>query len=174
MGRAVDFYQGKIKHPRGVTLEDIWGWNDGQLEFEHTYIQWLFPLPEMSRAEPESPILTARDIQRFEENDELKAKLLKSFQLLLRFYGFGLRYELQDKAVPIVEQTDQFGVRAQRWLNANNHNYLRITRILRSLTLLGLTIEARSFFAALQRVYIKYNKQISSYTYEYWKNAIRA
>jgi hypothetical protein len=39
MGRAVDFYGGKILHPRGLRLEDFWPWTDGQLEFEHSYIQ---------------------------------------------------------------------------------------------------------------------------------------
>jgi len=172
MGRSFDFYKGKIKHPRRVTLEDIWNWNDGQLEFEHTYIQWLFPLTERSPSEPDSPILTENDIHRFNKDPELKEKLKVSFKLLLRFYGFELSYGSQDGVTPIILPAQNFDERSKRWLNANNHNYLRITRILKSLTQLGLTHEAIEFFAALQRVYIKNPNRIGSYTYDYWKKAL--
>jgi hypothetical protein len=72
----------------------------------------------------------------------------------------------------IVQPSEEFTERAKRWLNSNNHNYLRITRILRSLTLLGLAAEAKEFFAALQRVYLTNTEKIGSYTYNYWRNAV--
>ena len=48
MSRIIDFYNGTLLHPRGVSIEAIWTWDNGQLEYEHSYIQWLFPLPESS------------------------------------------------------------------------------------------------------------------------------
>jgi hypothetical protein len=173
MGRAVDFSGGTILHPGGVRLEDVWQWTNGQFEFEHAYIQWLFPLPDRSKAEPDSPILTTKDMERFNASTELRDKLLRSFKVLLRFYGFTFRYETEECINPIIEPSDHFDQRAKTWLNSNNHNYLRITRILRCLTLLGLSREAREFFAALQRVYIHHTGEIGSYTYDFWKNAIR-
>ena len=172
MSRITDFYSGQLKHPKGFSIHDVWGWDYGQLEFEHAHIQWLFPLPERSRAEPESPLLTDGDIKRFVERQELHDGLLRSFILLLRFYGFRLRSASGEPPEPVIEPTEEFDARAKRWLNCNNHNYLRITRILRSSTLLGLAPEAKEFFAALQRVYVKNVAKIGSYTYSYWKNAI--
>jgi hypothetical protein len=173
MSRITDFYSGTLKHPRGVTIDAIWQWNAGQLEYEHTYIQWLFPLPEMSVAVPDSPILSTKDMERFKASPELRARLLKSFRLLLGFYGFALRYGPEQPDQPTIEPTDAFAERARRWLTTGNHNYLRITRILRSLTLLGLQREASEFFAVLQRVYLKNPDRIGPVSYEYWKNAIR-
>jgi hypothetical protein len=93
--------------------------------------------------------------------------------VLLRFYGFTLRYETEGRITPIIEPSDRFDQRARRWLNSNNHNYLRIPRILRCLTLLGLSGEAKEFFAALQRVVVQHAGEIGSSTYDFWKNAIR-
>jgi hypothetical protein len=168
MSRITDFYFGKTTRPHH-SIEQVWNYSYGELEYVHTYIQWLFPLLEASQAMPGSPILSNKDIEMFEEIDELKQRLLKSFQVMLRFYGFSLRYDPE----PVIEPTDEFEERAEHWLNANNHNHLRITRILRSLTLLGLAKEAREFFAALQRVYIKNPDKIGSYSYDYWKRAIK-
>ncbi len=53
-----------------------------------------------------------------------------------------------------------------------NHNHLRITRILKSLILLGLKREAQEWFAALQRVYVANADIIGRTTYEYWRNAV--
>jgi hypothetical protein len=171
MSRIADFYSGKIVHPKRFGIEAIWQWNDGQLEFEHTYIQWLFPLVERSKSEPDSPILKDSDIEGFNGSDELKTKLAKSLELMLRFYGFRLVHKPNIEK-PIIEPSEKFDERAMRWLNSNNHNYLRITRILKSLTLLGLSAEALEFFAALQRIYIQHEIKIGSYTYGYWKKAV--
>lgn len=168
MSRITDFYLGKIVSLRGDSIEKVWLYTDSQLEFIHTYIQWLFPLPEASSAVPESPILSNRDIERFNNTEELRNRLLKSFLLLLKFYGFELRYDPE----AIIEPSNRFAERSQNWLSANNHNHLRITRILRSLTLLGLPKEAKEFFAALQKVYLKNAEKIGSYAYDYWKRAI--
>lgn len=173
MSRITDFYRGTLRHPRGVTIEDIWGWNHGQLEYEHTYIQWLFPLPETSWAVPDSPVLSVKDIERFTGSPELRARVVKSLELLLGFYGFRLRYGPEPPDQPRIEATEEFAERARRWLTTGNHNFLRITRILRSLTLLGLRREATELFAVLQRVYLKNSEKIGPVSYEYWKNAIR-
>ena len=50
-----------------------------------------------------------------------------------------------------------------------NHNWLRITRVLRSLHLLGLPDEARAFFALLATV----RQQIDPTTWRYWEAAAR-
>ena len=169
MSRITDFYLGKLKHPRNENIDQIWLYTDSQLEYIHDYIQWLFPLTERSNAVPDSPTLSNEDIERFDESDELKHRLRKSFLLLLKFYGFSMRYDPE----PVIETTDLFETRARNWLTSNNHNHLRITRILRSLTLLGLSKEATEFFAALQRVYLRNPDKIGSYTYEYWSRAIK-
>lgn len=53
-----------------------------------------------------------------------------------------------------------------------NHNHLRISRILKSLGILGLHREARELFAALQRVYTMHADAIGNETYHFWRSAV--
>ena len=57
----VRFYRGDAPDARGRTLDDILAWDDEQLEAVHDYIQWLFPLDEPSRFNPDAPLLTPAD-----------------------------------------------------------------------------------------------------------------
>ena len=170
MSSIVDFYLGKQKHPRGVTLEAIWTWSDFQLEAEHTYIQWLFPLDEESAAVPSSPVLTAEDIKAFRKSAELRDKVRKSLRMMLSFYGFAAEEGSADNL--IITPAADFDSKSSRWLISGSHNFLRITRILKSLVLLGLENEAKEFFAALQRVYLKNTGTIGPGSYGYWKEAV--
>jgi Opioid growth factor receptor (OGFr) conserved region len=44
----VSFYAGETPDSRGRKIEEIWNFNDRQLETVHDFIQWLFPLPTSS------------------------------------------------------------------------------------------------------------------------------
>ena len=82
-----------------------------------------------------------------------------------------------DSSIPLDRSSKWLMVSTKKsanWLNVNNHKHLRITRIIGSLTLLGLTKEAREFFSALQRVYVKHPDKIGSCSHDYWKNAARS
>ncbi|HEY6287985.1 MAG TPA: opioid growth factor receptor-related protein, partial [Nitrospiraceae bacterium] len=57
------------------------------LERTHDYIQWLFPLPERSSANPDAPLLSLADIRAFGESEELRSNLVRSLVVMLRFYG---------------------------------------------------------------------------------------
>jgi hypothetical protein len=173
LSRITDFYLGKTRHPRGVTIEEIWEWSYTRLELEHSYIQWLFPLVERSQAAPISPVLAGEDIREFQHNADLRERLRRSLSIMLAFYGLKLTYNDEAAKEPVIEQSAEFEERATHWITVNNHNYLRITRILRSLGLLGMSREAKEFFAALQRVYVKSQEEVGSYSYGFWKDAVR-
>ena len=53
-----------------------------------------------------------------------------------------------------------------------NHNWLRITRILRSLTLLGMKTQADALFARLDAMYTSRKFPISADTFRYWTEAV--
>src|SRR5262245_840829 len=65
MSRLVDFYRGAGTDTGGRQLAEIWAWGDDDLEAVHDFIQWLFPLPEPSRFNPDAPRLTEADIATF-------------------------------------------------------------------------------------------------------------
>jgi hypothetical protein len=62
------------------------------------------------------------------------------------------------------------------WLRAGDHNHLRITRILRSLHVLGEQQAASTLFAALAEIYRSEcngtRDLISERTFNFWKSAI--
>ena len=53
----VPFYLNKQTDSEGRLLREIWEWDDNELEAEHDYIQWLFPLREATIHNPNAPIV---------------------------------------------------------------------------------------------------------------------
>ncbi|MBD2296319.1 hypothetical protein H6G06_23255 [Anabaena sphaerica FACHB-251] len=167
----VPFYSGSSADIRGRMLAEIWQENYDCLEKTHDYIQWLFPLTERSRFNPNAPILTDDDIQSFQNREELRNNLLASLKLMLGFYGLSCQ-ESEDGKVEInIEQS--FLERKKIWVHWGNHNHLRITRILRSLYLLGLEVYAQAFFKCLQEIYNLEKGEITKLTFSHWQDAIR-
>ena len=155
---------------RGRTLDDILAWDDARLEAVHDFIQWVFPLPEPSAFNASAPVLSADDIAAFRDDPALRERLLVAFRRMLRFYGFDLA---GDEAAPEVSQASDFAARARGWVKPGNHNMLRITRVLRCLTLLGLPAHARAFLAALERLYdAGAAPAIGAVTLRYWRDAV--
>lgn len=122
MSDILDFLQGDEPNPEGLTLYDMLDFDDFQFEDGHTHIQWLFPLPEASKAQPSSPIATEADYDAIAESPVLKARLLASLGRYILFL---------DRTLP--------------WRQARDHNHLRITRVIRCLCWSGLNDVAFEF-----------------------------
>jgi hypothetical protein len=168
----VNFYAGVGCDSRGRVLSVIHRWSDEDLERAHDYIQWLFPLTERSAFNSQAPILDAEVIREFRRRPELRQNLRASFVRILAFFGFCLQ---EDEPLRVVPAAD-FAEQAQNWLTPANHNHLRITRILKSLRLMGLEEEAAAFFRCLEGLYGKESvtpiPRISEETFNYWRSAV--
>lgn len=163
----VQFYAGTGTDARGRRIGDIWQWDDTALERVHDYIQWLFPLPDASLFNDSAPLLSRADIAAFAARAELRGNLRRSLARQLAFYGFAL------EAGPHVARGANFAARAANWLTRGNHNFLRLTRILRSLALLGLDAEARALLGALEEVYRAGGADaIGERSLNFWRNAV--
>lgn len=162
---VISFYRGG-PNDRGVTLEEIWRWDDATLESRHDFIQWLFPLREPSQFNPSAPLTDDQTIGAFQADKTLRDKMVHSLDVMLKFYGF----ERNEG----IERGANFARQAKNWLHPGNHNYLRITRILTSLHLHGLGDEAKAFFKMLNVVYNTYPNEIGSKTFSFWKSAANA
>lgn len=158
----LDFYQGG-RNDRGVTLEEIWGWDDSRLESQHDFIQWLFPLTTQG-VNPTAPLTDNTVMSAFKADKTLQDKMVRSFDVMLNFYGFS-------RSSNTIQIGANFDDQAQNWLNPGNHNYRRITRILTSLKLHGLGHYAKAFMKALQQVYQDHSDQIGSQTFSIWQSA---
>jgi hypothetical protein len=168
VSKLVAFYRGDGRDHRGRLLSHVLGFGLDELEFHHDYIQWLFPLPEPSGANASAPLLSKEDIAAF-ESDALRHALRRSLVLMLQFYGL----ELAEGATVDIVQGPHFAVRRREWLTRGNHNFLRISRILRSLTLLGLGDHARAFLKCLEEIYAEHARVIGDTTVGYWRRSVR-
>jgi hypothetical protein len=170
MTPILDFFYGRGKDHRGRSLDDLQDQTMDELERHHDYIQWLFPLPERSQFNPQAPTLTPEDIAAFRSNDALRMKMNTSFRIMMRFYGMDLMS--MEKGL-VVKEIPTFEERSENWLTLNNHNHLRLTRILRSMTLLGCEAHADALLAGLERLYVTYGAVIGEETMRYWRDAVK-
>lgn len=154
MSKIIDFYNEVGTDDDGKKISFIWMQNDAYFEFCHDYVQWLFPLPEPSNFNPDAPLLTEDDIKIFRANPEIKNNVRNSLVRFLKFLGIenGTTYK---KAI----------------FEVANHNWFRITRVLKSLRLLGLENEAIAFYKFLKKIHEE-DKLVSDNSFSYWKEAV--
>ncbi len=135
------FYRGEGRTDHGYTFDGIIAWADDVWEDVHNYIQWMFPNDQRSAFYPEAPILTPAVIKLWSADPTLQEHLGLAFDRWLRFVGV---------------ERDGTGFRFREPTNLEvwgdqNHNWLRITRVLKSLRLLHRGDESRAWFAFLEK-----------------------
>jgi hypothetical protein len=168
----VVFYSGGADAD-GRTLREILGWSDTTLEGVHDYIQWVFPTRQPSAVNPSAPLVTADTVRAFAADADLRAALLDAFTRMLGFYGLR-RVAGDDGGVRVEIDDARFAERAERWLRPNNHNHLRLTRIMQSLATLGRAEDAK----ALQRCLVHdigegpTADRVSADTLRFWRTAL--
>lgn len=144
-------------------------------QYNHDYIQLLFPLPEASPFNPGAPLITSTVRTAFLNGPGLRERMVIALERMLQFYGLGInpsysRAELASlKTVPTPSSDEggdtpsgvkyhgplmgegmNFTRRASAtWLKNGDHNHLRLTRIIRSLRVLGLEVLALALYEQL-------------------------
>jgi hypothetical protein len=159
----VEFYAGRAADFRGRTIEDLWRMSLDELEYTHDYIQWMFPLRERSAVEPDVPVLDDDAVAAFATED-MRARIVRSSETMARFYGF----VMSEKSLTLAPNAAE---RQSVWLTRGNHNFLRLTRIIKSLATLGLPDLAMGWLEALGKVYSANATVIGPVTWRYWQSA---
>ncbi|XP_071956721.1 uncharacterized protein [Antedon mediterranea] len=130
------FYQNKIKFkPEGEFIDEIhekWKGNYDVLEYNHNYIQWLFPIREKG-VNWYSQVLQLHEAKRIQKDPAARKRFINSLEMMLGFYG--IRIKLIKGSYKLC-RSDDFESRFKH-LNRSSHNYLRITRIFKSMCELG-------------------------------------
>ena len=126
------------------TINGIRALAPGAMEREHDYIQLLFPNVEPSGANPRSPRLTPQMIWEVQQNPVIQQQLKASLDQMLEFWGLERHGDLIT-----VNPYDRAAHR--KWaLNNNDHNHMRITRVIKCLMACGYESCAASLERALQ------------------------
>ena len=166
MSSLLDFYRGLKTDSQGRFLNDILAWPDDKFETVHALLQWLFPIPEPSKFNTEAPLLSNHDIAAFKSDPLLRANLMKSFERILTFLGLSLSDQGE------VVEGQNFTARVPDVWCSPNHNWPRLTRILRSLMLLGMDAQAQALFRWLDALYKSRRFPIPQKTFRYWAKAV--
>ena len=134
----VQFFNNQIRfQPRGVTIDVFHQVAEGRfrlLEAHHGYIQWIFPIREQGLNHHAAP-LQRHEANTIQSYPEMQTRLVKSLKVMLHFYGMAI-----SDTTPLITIrhpnpvicSKQYKNLCESW-----HNYLRITRIFKSLCELG-------------------------------------
>lgn len=162
----VEFYTGNGKDLYGRTFEDILKKSNIWLEFNHTYIQRLFPLKEESKEVKQAPVITEEQAEQLRSSKVALDRMKRAVDRMMEFYGFVVNRD-NDK----IKSIDDVAV-VHHWRTIGNHNYKRITRILKSLKLMGLDTDAEMIFSAFSSAVMRMRLKVSNNTIQYWNDAI--
>jgi hypothetical protein len=144
------FLAGHGRDGRGRTLDDVLAFDDRRLEAVHDYVQWLFPLPEASRAVPGAPVLGPGEADAIRADPRARAGLARALARMAAFY----------------EATDA-------WLVPFDHNHLRITRIVAAVRDLLGAAEAGTFHARVVARNEAAGAPVNRDSLRYWERALR-
>lgn len=154
--QTLNFLLGVQMDHKGRKFSDMLAFSDEKMEKCDEQIQWMFPLHEKSKYAEVYPILT-KDVTDIAKNDPtIIGNMVLAKRRMEKFYG-----------LPPYEDVEK----QKSWCNDDNHNLLRVTRIIRSLRLLGLEDEARIFYDKVFKV--GYQFDINQRTLDFWQKAIR-
>lgn len=165
MSKIVDFFREQAPNCDGITLQEMLDMNNGQLEMSHDIVQWLFPLTELSNFNVDAPILTEEDIKLWHEDEVLRINLLRTYDRFLNFFG------LKREGTTVLEDNIDGPTFYYRW-SRFNHNWLRLTRILKCMSLLGYKEHALGLFALLKEFADTQRFPISANTFTHWREAV--
>lgn len=161
--QLLDFLEGTGKDIYNRDLESILKTKDMLcFELSHNYIQWLFPLREKSNFAHSIP-LTDEMVDYIKSNETILNNIKLSFIKMLEFYGFSYA---NNEIIPVMSKKEMI----IRWMNRGNHNFLRITRILGCLSIVGYDNLAKKWLQVLEEL----TKDLS-YTEDskvYWRDAV--
>jgi hypothetical protein len=164
--RILAFFEGVDTDQSGRTIQEVLAMDDYALENEHDYVQWLFPSPEISDANPGAPVVEEETVRAFAARSDLRGTLLRGLHVMLTFYGLEL-----------VEQGDELEVRegpdfeekSFTWLIPVDHNHLRISRILLSLRTLNCQPHATALLAYLELLVARLPHRFKDQTLPTWR-----
>ena len=158
------FFEGRETDDRHRMITDFPRYSAWHLELAHDYIQRIFPLQEKSEFS-DAPLITDAEIKAISESETAKENIRAVYQKMLWFWKINDVY-LQKWNCPAP---------IRLWNKPNNHNCLRMTRVLKSLKLLGMEQEYQDFSARISYILSLREEglvRISDITARIWKENI--
>ena len=133
---------------KGRFLCDIWNFTNEEIEYNHDFIQLIFPLNKPSNAVFNNLYLKSiKEIDSLKQDDLVQENLIRPRNWFIKF--------LKNN---------------NHWKSYSDHNQLRITRIIECLRLIINDKEADNFYEEITQL-VGENPKINRTTLEFWQNA---
>jgi hypothetical protein len=161
--KYLEFFQNKPVYK--YYASDILSWSDEQLETTHDFIQWVFPNFEKSKYNSNTPDLTLEEVEAIQNDKVASMIMIDMWVRMLEFYGFEI--------IPSTYQIKDNNLFMPHWISLGNHNFLRLTRILKAMKIFKFDDLAASLMGVLEKIHKTYPNQISAITFGFWKEAIK-
>mmetsp|Transcript_51107 Transcript_51107/g.81710 ORF Transcript_51107/g.81710 Transcript_51107/m.81710 type:complete len:205 (+) Transcript_51107:1-615(+) len=130
----------------GRMLDDILRWDDRTMEAVHDYVQWIFPTDEASMFNGQAPLLSP-ELAAICRHD---AQIQQNFDRILeRFLSF-LGLQMEEKKITKAKHFDTRRVDCWSSFMGMNHNWLRISRVLHCLGMVGKKEEQKALMRCLE------------------------
>lgn len=163
------FYRGDGVDHKGRRIEDVLRLSVREMEETHDYIQWLFPLTEPSSVSMHAPVLGERCIATLTDDPHFRATLRRAFDKMLGFYGLKL---IGAGPTARITKAAFYERQARNWLTPDNHNFMRLTRIMRSMVLFSEHVLARALLFCLQEIAGHSPEIVSANAQRHWRQAV--
>lgn len=157
----------EIKKRYDPLLEQFQTYSDDDVERVHDFVQILFPTDSQSQAQPGAPYLSPEDMARMYQDKKFKSSAKQALEKMLAFYGLAYNPDnmqmerLKDRE----ENYKKYFVRG----GSGQHNWMRLTRILRFLELMCWDEEKCALANQLQEM----QKEIPVELDKRYKNSLR-
>jgi hypothetical protein len=157
----VRYFLGERVHPNGKTLHEILNLNASRIGDTSGVIQWIFPLTTPSSHVPGAPTLSPSELQLFRIEPKLRELYIIGVNRFLEQYGIAI-HGSSGSIEP------DFNIEFN-WMHPSYHIFMPITRILRSMKLLGFIDE----FITLRKLLLICNERsggkLDKVTLDIWK-----
>jgi len=153
-------------------LEDLRALSNADLETRHDCIQFMFPSTDVSQYNSVAPVVTNEVIECFKGNKNLRDELLLNLHRILEFWDFAITEE--NDVIKFLLKPEFMGKPSSEVIFRNTskfHNFLRLTRVIKSLHILGL----EHYALALKKFAIETLKdtiKVPLTTVKFWKDSI--
>lgn len=142
----INFYRGLKPDIANHSHGEIYAADNKWLETTHDWVQWAFPGTEKSFFQPHLPLLSYAEIEVFRNDADIRRRVTEMV----------FRYTV-------------FLTSTEHWRTPNNHNHLRITRMLKFLWLINMRPAARQ----AHRHILSLQPNATAQTLRLWADVVR-
>lgn len=168
--QLLGFIRGVGTDDEDRTLEQVLGFDDQLWNCCHNHIQWVFPTDKSSHFNSFAPTLDEPALLLFRSESVIQQNLRRCLKRFLSFMGLTLEDGNTGAEGQIrICKAANFDSRVLMcWKGPNNHNWMRLSRVLQCLDLVGMEKEKFALYTCLLELVRDHPGMVEESTVEIW------